>query len=389
MKNCIIAIDNEIKEHYERFISNVKNIDSLQFESNVEELCENIVAILDYYIEPIFNNGKMVVDKKLGLLAKKGNFTDIENDYIEDYKINNLGNFSYTLKTAIIGCYEYRESDKELYEQMSEIIIDKCIKLFKYAQLSEYKNQNITKVNIISDDKISCPVCQTMSKFTHDVDKLINKLDDLHSFCKLTIEPFNNFNCVNFTVDKTSIGFLDLPVHLQGSTKSLITQLRIYCKDKIKEKSFIIIDQIDNEADFVELLQNKYDDDKILELQDQIKNTIGLFEIDNKVYISKEHLNKIDYIIVKSLLSENLMVTDLTWWKEQYYKKQKSKYIGDDVAMYSNPFISYIAEQSYELYFLESAIYYILSPKLLKDIDGDNYEKLKHEVFNNIEFIRS
>jgi hypothetical protein len=383
MKNYLIAIDNEIEQHYKKLINNIKINDSLQFELQVQEFCDNVIAVCDYYVNPVFNNGKMIIDKKLGLLVKKDTFTQQEVDYIKDYKINVLREFSDILKAAIINCYEYRNSDKEFYEQIIEIVISKFIKLFKYAQLSECKNQNITKVNLISDVSISCPVCQTMSNFTHDVNKLIGKIDEFHPFCKLTIEPINIVNTINFTIPKTNIGFINLPINLQDTVKSILTQLKIYLDEKITEKNFIIVNNINNENDFIELLQNEYSDDKILDLQDQIQNSIGLFEIDNKVYISKNYLNKIEYFIVYSLLKEKLSIVNLTWWTEQYYKKQEHKYVGDNVALYTEPFISYIAEQNDKYYFLESAIYYILSPQLLKDTDPDNYNKLNF-LRNNI-----
>lgn len=390
MKGYLIAIDNELQENFTKFISNIKNTDSLQFETITREFCDNIIAVLDYYVAPIFNNGKMVTDKKLGIPFKKDDFNDEEVEFIKNYKLNELTQFGRMLKTAIINCYEYRDSDKSLYEQISEVIIDKYIKLFKHAQLIEYKNQNITKVNLISDDKVSCAICQTMSKFTYDIDKLINLIDESHSFCKLTFEPINSNNFIDFTIDKTNITFLNLPNSLKENVKSIITTLKIYCPEKMLDKNFIVVDNINNESDFIGLLQNKYDSSKIEELQQQIKNTLGLFEIGDKIFIGKDHLNKIDYFIVKYLLQDNLLKNDLTWWETEYNNnKQKTKYVGDGVSIYASPFINYIAEQNHESYFLESAIYYILSPQLLKDIDLNNYNELKQKVFNNIEFIRS
>ncbi len=271
---------------------------------------------------------------------------------------------------------------------MIEIIIAKCIRLFKFAQLFEYKNQNITKVNLISDTNISCPICQTLSKFPQDTTKLMDNIEESHPYCNLSIEPHNNFNNVNFTINKTNIAFLNLPINLKDSITTLVTQLKIYCPTLLTDKSFIIVDDIKDTNDFIDLLNSKYDDDKILELQDQIKDTLGLFEVDDKVFISRGHLNNLRYFIIQALLKTNLMEKDLEWWKIEYYNKQKTKYIGDDVGLYANPFISYIAEQNYESYFVESAIYYILTPQLLKDVDPENYNQLKHTIFENTEFLR-
>lgn len=385
MKNYLIAIDNEIKEFYSKYI---KDIDDIGFELAVEEFCDNSIAIFDYYTEHIYTNGKMSVYKKLGLPVQKKPFINEDLEFIKNYKLNNLGELNSTLQTAIINCYEYRDSDVSFYEDIIEIIIGKCLKLFKQSQLMEYKIQNIDKVNLISDINNSCAICQTLSKFTHNTNDLINNIDNLHPYCKLSIEPAVNINDINFTVDKTQIGFLNLPVNLQDSINAVLMQLKIYCKDKITDKTFIIVDNINNENDFNNLLKSKYTEDKINELKIDINNTIGYFEYNNKVLISKNNLTKLSYFIVRGLLKEKLFNIDLTWWKEEYYNRQKEKYILDDIAIYVKPFISFLAEQNYESYFLESAIHFILNPKFLKDIDCDCYNKLKYEVFNNIEFIR-
>ena len=65
MKNYLIAIDNEIEQYYKKLINNIKINDSLQFESQVQEFCDNIIAVCDYYVNPVFNNGKMIINKKM------------------------------------------------------------------------------------------------------------------------------------------------------------------------------------------------------------------------------------------------------------------------------------------------------------------------------------
>ena len=387
MKNYLIAIDNELQEYYNKFVSIYNEDNNLQLESSVQDFCENAIAILDYYVEPIFKNGKMVVDKKLGVPVKSILNND-ENEFIDKYKSEDLNNLKYTLQNAIINCFMYRNSDKDFYEEMIEIIIAKCIRLFKFAQLFEYKNQNITKVNLISDVNMSCPVCQTLSKFSHDISKLMDNIEDFHPYCKLSIEPNDNLNNINFTINKTNVAFLNLPINLKDNIATLITQLKIYCPTLLTDKSFIIVNDINETTDFIDLLNSKYDDDKILELQDQIKDTLGFFEFDDKIFISRNHLNNLKYFIVQALLKTNLMKKDLEWWKIEYYNKQKTKYIGDNVGLYASPFVSYIAEQNYESYFLESAIYYILTPQILKDIDPENYNQLKNSIFENTDFLR-
>lgn len=385
MKNYLIAIDNEIKEFY---VSYIKNINNIGFELAVEEFCDNSIAIIDYYTEHIYNNGKMVVYKKLGLQTQKKNMTGEDIDFIKSYKLHNLGELRDTLQLAIINCYQHRNSDSSFYEDIIEVIIGKCLKLFKQSQLIEYKNQGIYKINLIGDINNSCAICQTLSKFTYNIDTLLDDVDNLHPYCRLSIEPADNINTINFTIDKTQIGFLNLPVNIQDNVNSLLMQLKIYCKDMLTDKTFIIVDNINNENDFNKLLKSKYTDDKIKELKNDINDTIGYFEYNNKILISKNNLKMLDYFIVRGLIKDKLSNINLEWWQDEYYKRQKEKYILDDIAIYVQPFISYLAEQDYKSYFLESVINYILNPQFLKSIDSGCYEKLKHLVFNNIEFIR-
>lgn len=74
--------------------------------------------------------------------------------------------------------------------------------------------------------------------------------------------------------------------------------------------------------------------------------------------------------ILKSLLKVN--IPDKV--RELYYYK-----IGKDVIFQDSKFISYLAEQNAENYFMESCIAYILSPQELEEIDKKMYDILEME----------
>jgi phage gp46-like protein len=365
MKNYLVAIDNELKTFYDELVNRTK--DESQFESTVIDFCDNVTATLDYYTAPIFNSGRNVIQKKLGIkLASKNDFTLEENDYIEKYKAENLSQFSDNLKQGVLACFKDRLDDRMFYDQVIEIIVGDCLKLFKIAQLMECKKHSINKIKFNTDDN-SCSHCQVMSKFSHNVEKLINQSNSLHPFCKFSI---------------------DLSINVDNKINSIQSRLNVSVPDMITERTFKMVNDIIDEPEFILLLQQKFDEEKADELRNQVKGQISYFSTDENVLINKNFTNELEYIVTLSLLKDKLIANDISWWKDKYFKMQESKYIGDSAAVYAEPFINYIAEQNAESYFLESAIAYILQPKLLKDIDSTNYDKLKQSIFKGIEFLR-
>ncbi|MFW6015680.1 MAG: hypothetical protein ACOCRK_04525 [bacterium] len=367
MKSNLNSIDNELKTFYKKLINNSQN----DIKQASIEFAENVTALLDYYVEPIFNNGKKVIAKQLDCNIEKNDFNNSEINYIKKYKKEVLLNFENTLSNAIINCFESRQSDKDFLEDITEIIVDKSIKLFKYAQLQEYINNNINKIKLLSD-KNSCPVCQLRNNFEYTINDLIENFDDVfHSFCTLIIEPaIINNDQINKKIN------------------DIKKKLDIFIPELISEKEIKFVDNIIDNEIFIKKLKEKYDSNKINDIKNSLSNSMVLFKTENTILISKNSLQNIDYIITKVLIEDKLMNKDMKWWEGEYKNRQKTKYIANGVSVYSQPFVSYLAEDNYQSYFVESAIYYILKPKLLKSIDENNYKQLKENVFNNIEFTR-
>lgn len=365
MKNYLLAIDNELQNQYDIFI-NKTSIDNIDKTS--AELCEDIIALLDYYIEPIFNNGKNISRKKLGLPNVKNEFSDEELNFISNYKTIALNEFSEKLQQAIAECYENRKSDKILYEQIIEVIVRECIKIFRYAQLSEFNNNNIEEIYLITDN--DCYVCSLQSKFKQNVKKLMNEIEDIHPFCKVIYEAYL------------------IPENILKQIDTISSKLKIGIPNLITNYDFKIVDNICKEEIFINELNKKYDDDKIKELLPIIDNNIICFKSDSKILISNNHLNDLEYIVIKSLIEDKIMNNDLAWWKNEFYDRQNYKYVGDEVAAYLKPFVNNIAEQNYESFFIESSVEYIRNSNILKQMDIDNYNHLKNDIFNGIEFLK-
>lgn len=355
MKSYLIDIDNELHNYYKQFIDSIEN-NSLQ-PSNINHFTDNVVALLDYYIEPIFNSGKKIITKRLNTQFTKNKFAESEQSFIDGYRKNYLNQFKENLNKAIENCFDDRENDKEFYEDLVQIIIADCIKLFKYAQLSECINNNITEVKINTDND-SCPICRTKLQFKQSTAKLMKEIDNLHSFCKFSID-----------------------LNINNQISNIQQRLKISLPELITDKEFVVVEDVVSIPEFADILRNKYDEEKVSKILEQINNRIAVFEVDNKIFLSKNCLNKLQYFVTRALLKDKLMQYDLSWWEEEYKKKQESKYVGDNVAIYAEPFVSYIAEQDYKSYFLESAIYFILDPDLLKVIDQENYNQLQKQIF--------
>lgn len=376
MINYLNSIDNELKEYYLNFANKKISDDT------IKDFCENTVAIIDYYIEPIFISGKNIVSKILN--SNKSNLTEDEVIFINNYKINEINEFKNSLINGIKNCYENRKDNNDFYEQIIEIIVNKLLKLFKYAQLSEYKNNGIIEVNLMSDNN-SCAICKTKSNFKYNVENLMENYDNFHSFCKLTIEPINNCNIINFKIG--NLEFNNVPYNLKSIIDNTISKLKIYIPNMISDKKFYFVNNIFESNEFQELLKSKYTLEEINDLKNKVNNDIFVFSLENNIYISNDSAKDLNYTIVKFLIIDMLLKNDINWWQQEYYNKIESKQLGKEVAIYSNLFVNYIAEQDYESYFIESAIHYIINPELLKTIDEKCYNELNNNIFKT-EFLR-
>lgn len=376
MKNYLVAIDNEIKSYYDSFVK----------DDDIDTFTDNCIATLDYYTNPIFLNGKNTIRKKLALI-KDNNINEQEKEFLLFYKDNKLNKFKILLSNAIKSCYEDRTTDKDFYDQLIEVIIGYCIKLFKYSQLSEYKNNDVKNVVVITDNKLSCNHCKTLSKFPQSIELLMDNIDDLHPYCVFTFDPdkvisikdkilINNIQCIN------------IPSHLIERIKSITTKLKISLPSLISTKTFEFVDDISQDDRFLNTLREKYDSEKVSILQDKLSCKVNIFILSDRVLISNGHLSDIEYVIIKCLLMDKLNDFDMTWWETNYDEKQLSKYIKEDISIYTDGFVNYVAEENFKNYFIESAVYYVYNPSLLRDIDIKAYDKLTIDVFNNIKFLK-
>lgn len=338
IKNILVSMEYEIKEYY--------NKDYKKWDIFIDELTD----ILDYYKSSIYKAGKLITNKQIGQKVNREiEFTKIDNKFISQY---DLDGFINKLRQAIISCCDNLSKD-ELYDQVITIIIGECIILFKSAQTNECKNLGIEKIKLLSDDIYSCEKCKINSKFIYSVDDFDKTL--IHPYCKLSILPISN----NSTNIKTSVAeFVNVPQIFVPNIKNITMKLTIQLKKFITHKKFIF-------GDFVGI---KFNDD-IIEISIKLIDKINIEEI-----------------IIRGLLKDKLLQEITTWWEDSYNIHKDSKSIGDGCVIYSNGFINNISQSSYNEYFTQSFIKYIIHPNELKQIDEPAYNQLKQIL--NKEFIK-
>lgn len=345
MKNYLIDIDNEIKDYFNTSL-------------NEKKLCENIIALLDYYTEPIIKSGINLTRKKLKL-------SNISNLNDENYK-ENVDKFKFEylkeLENMILASLSIKNTKDNFIDELIEIIIGICLGLFKWAQLYEYQINDINHIYINTDFN-SCKLCQTKSKFKISIEEAIL---DIHPYCKTIFMPFNNHSIL---IDKV---------------KQITSKLKMIIHEKYNHKEFILIDNLsENELFINNLFLNKEEDISIIT---KVKDKILSYEESNIVYINSETFSYLDYIIVSHCIDTTIINEE--WWKNTFNEKLENKYIGENMVIYMNPFISYNCEQGYMSYYSESLIHYIIDSNKLKSIDEKAYNELKTNVFNNLEFTK-
>ncbi|MNR09373.1 hypothetical protein D3C85_1255700 [compost metagenome] len=72
------------------------------------------------------------------------------------------------------------------------------------------------------------------------------------------------------------------------------------------------------------------------------------------------------------------------WIINRFNEKKETKNVGHGVALYADPFISYLAEESVQNYLIESVVYYINLPNKLEVIDEEMFNHIKDDIMQNI-----
>lgn len=248
VKQYIVSIDEETKEYFGKttqlilesvkkdifgtpLVSSNKAVIPI-IEKHVKDAIYTSISIVDYYVEGIYNSGKLVSRKKLKLQnpprvkGEKYSFTQNDKLFIDKYKSHRLSFMTHELTTAIVDYLSHLISSKinsewdineynkqelvddemvdilklikdsldSIYDEFFETIVRELIVLFKRAQLEEFNNLGINTVTFFSiDESSNCPVCNAKSGKIFTIDSITTDLGlkdgSRHAFCKFTIDP--------------------------------------------------------------------------------------------------------------------------------------------------------------------------------------------------------
>jgi hypothetical protein len=245
-----------------------------------------------------------------------------------------------------------------------------------------------------------------------------------HALCKYSIEPVISYRDQitsiyfdsAFSVRADSLGHVDvsigniseikkrvdieiegihfryLPIEMEKRIHVLFSKLKIYYPQFIIKHEFIFDEDISNINDWVKLVKEYYIEKgnnvfqaETLALKDQdiLTNQIATFNIGNKIYVSALSFDSqpIEHLVLREMLRGSVVITDEI--KSIYSDKKKTRKVAYGVAIYKNPFISYLAEESEIEYLLESLVFYVIQPNKLKYVD----EKIFNYIENNIDTI--
>jgi hypothetical protein len=221
------------------------------------------------------------------------------------------------------------------FEQILNYLVESLIYVYRKSQLLEYKENSFNEIIVITDNS-SCDKCKTISKQKHTVDYLIDNLDRSCALCYIKYDITTDIN------------------------KSILNKVKFSNSELITDYNFILVSNIYE----IPNIKEQYSQEEL----DVINENFVSIQNNNDVYINNEYTNT-DYLIVKYSIQDKLEVNE--YWIEKYNNSKK--------------YINYIAMKNAEQYFVENVIMYILQPNILKQIDNENYEKIKVDIFNNIE----
>ncbi|AEO93286.1 gp15 [Bacillus phage G] len=448
VKQYILSIDSEMKEYFGEKISLLENqmkdvfsqanlaINNSSYlyliENFIKDILDTSISLIDYYVDGIYNSGKTVSRKKLKLQkqipddGERYAFTDKDKLFIEKYKSEKLVSLQLELQKAIFAYIENKLSNEidnndskvidlikedldSSYEEIIDILVREILMLFKRSQIEEYKNLNIKEISIITEDEsLCCPVCIAKSNKILKIDEVINdfglKDGNHHSFCNYSLDPIislgkneelNNEVNTNIDFNILSLSFKNVPIELEYRINKLVSKFKIYGKKYLREIEFNFVKNITEENDWFNSVKSHYSNsenksaiDNVLQAQDDLKDKTMSFDFNDKCYIS---INSLDYQSVEEIITRKLMNDSLVidnWVTDRYQTKIDSKYVGNGIVIYQDPFVNQLAQDSPFDYLLESIIVYVNKPKQLEVLDKEIFDYIKEKIFNGIQFFK-
>ena len=313
------------------------------------------------------------------------------------------------------------------YEELIETIIREVIVLFQRAQIQEYDNLNINTITTYADDdERCCSICSVKSGKIYRLQDILDGQFGIkdgieHALCKYSIEPVISYrdqitslyymssfskkpedyqysntdphlnqdikSKVNLDLGK--LKFFELPIEMEKRVQSLVSKLKIYFSEYFSETIFTFKNDITNDEDWIDSVKRFYlekgnndfqANNLAFKEQDNLTNQVASFNDGKKILISSLSFDSqpIENLILRELFRWKVKVNDEV--KKIYNNKVKTKKVAHGVAIYQDPFISYLAEESEYEYLLESIVFYIVQPNKLQYVDEKIYKYIEENL---------
>jgi len=313
----------KVMEHYIISLNNelFEYYSQYKLNNDIGMFMTNIENLLYFYFNVFYITGVNITRRKLQLPLLSYNI-NINNINYLDMKVEKI-------KTLlnIININDYND--------MLEKILQELIYIYRRSQLEEFKKNNIQEVIFITNNN-SCNICKMLSKQKQNIDVLITELNKEHLYCYIKYDIISTMNL--FILNK-----------IKFSNKSLLTKY-----------NFNLINNVDE----IKELNKFYSQNEI----EVFKNKFIAIQCDNNVYINDEYPN-INYVLIKYSIKDKLHTDN--WWVNKFNT--------------TNIFINYKSRKNVYQYLIENVVLYILNPNLLKEIDMENYIKIKTDIFKDVE----
>lgn len=489
VKNYIVSIDEEVRDYFEKTITNIQERTKVEIfssplvsgnyilsdimEDEMRKFSDSAAAVVDYYVDGIYHCGKTSSRSKLKLSKQKPlsgeryYFTHKDQMFIDGYKSVQVGKIRSSIdyvtfkliqdfiKFKLNGKWiddgdddyvyldykgqEFSEEDIQnvfqliektfspIYEYIMDEIIREIIVLFQRAQIEEFCSLGINIFTTFADDdERCCPICSVKSgkilKLEEIVDGQFGVRDGIeHALCKYAIEPvisyrdqitsvhfmselgkkpedyaFSNYDAhlsadiVKYVdVDFGIVSCVNVPIEMEKRLKSLMSHVKIYYGDFLTKKEIIFRNDISNVSEWVDSVKDFYMEkgnsdfqatNLSLKDQDNLTNQIASFNTNDKIFISSLSFDSqpIEHLVLREIFRNNIKVSEDV--KKIYEDKIKTKKVAHGVAIYKDPFVSYLAEDSPFDYLLESLIFYVAQSNKLKYVDEKIYNYIKENL---------
>lgn|SRR5574344_660358 len=335
----------------------------------VDMCCDDIQKVLFYDNMTMFEkseHAKTIMAKYFDLTKSSAiHSIDLNNKFVSSAKLEEfIRQQESFLNNWTKDCYNMLEktstlkiNQQEFIKEFNGIVIGELQYMFKNVQLIVAKELAVNFDFIVHDS--ACDICKFLLN-----NKAYDKLEEhfLNDECDSYIELRNDFfETTNLISDDVKI--YDVPVRMKKSIATFYKLLLLKFNDKIKKGVKIRF------VNAFVLKNKKYEN---------ISDILNFcFDEEKNEYLIKFDFNTYRQYLLKAILNIKTIPEKIS--NLYYYKTSKDVIFPDD------RFITYLAGQNEENYFVESCVLYILHPNLLYELDNKVFPIIKDYFEQDVE----